>query len=46
VTDDELAAVIAAIQALTQSVQTAETTLVDVSRWKRAARLEAAGADV
>ena len=45
-TDDELAAVIAAIQALTQTAQTAETTQGDVSRWKRAARLEAAGADV
>jgi hypothetical protein len=43
VTDDELAAVIAAIQAMTQ---TAEAAPVDVSRWKRAARLEAIGADV
>jgi hypothetical protein len=40
-TDEELAAVIAAVQLLQkQTVQSPET---ETSRWKRAARLEAAG---
>ncbi|HET9095823.1 MAG TPA: hypothetical protein VFN37_04105 [Candidatus Baltobacteraceae bacterium] len=39
--EDELAAVIAAVQALMQ--QTGEPAQPQVSAWKRAARLEAAG---